>query len=559
MPLTPEKLKELAARIRAQKELEKNSKEKIAPTIQTEPVSDRSGTDRFGNQIIYNEKQFQAIKLGASGQSCIILGAAGTGKTTVTKAVIAELITSGKIPVFDGSNHKHLPAGIIPGVVCVSYTRRAVMNLRKNMSEDMKGNCITIHKLLEYEPVYYEKLNEDTGAVVKTMKFEPTRNKYNPLPVGIKTIIIDESSMVSVELFNLILDALNHEVQFIFLGDIQQLPPVFGSAILGYKMLELPTVELTEVYRQALDSPIIRLAHRILSGKAISEKEFKDWHFPNELKIHPWKKRISPDNALLVFAKFITQAIDKREFDPDSDMILCPFNKSFGTDEINKHIANHIARRDNKKTFEIIAGFNKRYFSVGDKVLYDKEDAFITKIVRNYSYSGKLPQLESTHLDYWGTNQNIANKSQPGLVVDNVDFMLEQLSSQAGEDSERVRAASHTITIQMADSGKEIELDAAAEINSLIMGYALTVHKSQGSEWRKVILVLHNSHATMIQRELLYTAVTRAKEDLYIICESDSFVKGIEGQRIVGNTLAEKAEFFKGKIERNGKSQELRR
>jgi exodeoxyribonuclease V alpha subunit len=76
----------------------------------------------------------------------------------------------------------------------------------------------------------------------------------------------------------------------------------------------------------------------------------------------------------------------------------------------------------------------------------------------------------------------------------------------------------------------------------------LTVHKSQGSEWEKVFLCLHQSHAVMLQRELLYTAVTRAKKELVVICEDDTFVKGIESQRIKGNTLEEKAEFFKGKI-----------
>ena len=86
-------------------------------------------------------------------------------------------------------------------------------------------------------------------------------------------------------------------------------------------------------------------------------------------------------------------------------------------------------------------------------------------------------------------------------------------------------------------------------MNSIVMAYALTVHKSQGSEWRKVFFILHQSHNTMIQRELMYTACTRAREELYVICEPDSFEKGITGQRIRGNTLTEKAQFFKGKLE----------
>jgi exodeoxyribonuclease V alpha subunit len=102
----------------------------------------------------------------------------------------------------------------------------------------------------------------------------------------------------------------------------------------------------------------------------------------------------------------------------------------------------------------------------------------------------------------------------------------------------------------MLDSDVEISIDKASDINSLLLAYALTVHKAQGSEWRKVFFITHQSHATMLQRELLYTAITRAKEELYIICEPEMFVNGIQSQRIKGNTLAEKAEYFKGKVEK---------
>jgi exodeoxyribonuclease V alpha subunit len=117
-----------------------------------------------------------------------------------------------------------------------------------------------------------------------------------------------------------------------------------------------------------------------------------------------------------------------------------------------------------------------------------------------------------------------------------------------------VRQASHILTLRRYDSDIEITVDTASALNSMSLGYAITVHKSQGSEWRKVFLVFHQSHATMIQRELLYTAVTRAKEELYVICEPEAFIKGIKSQRIKGNTLAEKAEYFKGRLEQNGGS-----
>jgi exodeoxyribonuclease V alpha subunit len=362
--------------------------------------------------------------------------------------------------------------------------------------------------------------------------------------------VIEESSMVSVELFTELKDALPSNCQFIFLGDIQQLPPVFGAAILGYKMLELPVIELTEIYRQALESPIIRLAHRILSGDTIPVTEYPEWKYPNQLTLHPWKKKLDADLALQTIAKFLKVAMDSGAYDPYEDMVLIPFNKACGTIELNKHLAQHIARKNNRVVWEIIGGFEKSYFSVGDKILYDKEDAIITKIQPNPAYEGAAAQPESIHLDYWGYNCATGGDSQHHISdteSDNIDFLLMQ-SVKGGSGEDRVRQSSHEITIKLLENDREIILNTAGQLNSLLLSFALTVHKSQGSEFRKVFLMLHQSHATMLSRELLYTAVTRAKEELYVICEPESFTKGINSQRIKGNTLAEKAEYFKGKV-----------
>jgi ATP-dependent exoDNAse (exonuclease V) alpha subunit len=132
--------------------------------------------------------------------------------------------------------------------------------------------------------------------------------------------------------------------------------------------------------------------------------------------------------------------------------------------------------------------------------------------------------------------------------IGDVDMLLSSVA--AVDKEERVNSASHKVTVRLLDSDKEIILDKAAQINNTILGYALTVHKSQGSEWRRVFVVFHKEHNRMLQRELLYTAVTRAKEELIIICERDSFIQGIQSQRIQGNTLAEKAEFWKGRYKK---------
>ena len=521
-------------------------REPIPQNISPSEVSIQT-TGMSGEAITYNAQQLEAIRLGSSSQSFVLIGAAGTGKTTSTQGVISGLLDSGEIPTLQSDGHTHLTGGT-PGILIIAYTRRAVNNIRKVQSQEMKHNCITAHKLLEYQPVYYEIADPETGDTKKTMRFEPARNADNPLPPSIHTIVIEEASMLSTGLYQELISALPHKVQWIFVGDIQQLPPVFGPAILGFKMNELPVVELTHVYRQALESPIIRLAHRILSGKPIPATEYPDWKVPDQLTLHPWKKKLSGDHAVATLALFFKNAIDKGVYLPDDDMILIPFNKACGTIELNANIANHLARKRDAVTYEIMAGYNKHYFSVGDKILYDREDAEIIDIESNPTYSGARVQRASRYLDYWGHNQGDGTDTPTSLWDGesdlDVDALLDSISSS---EEERVTQASHKMVIRLLDTGSEITISKAANINGLLLAYALTVHKAQGSEWRKVFLCFHQSHATMLQRELLYTAVTRAKEELYVICEPESFTKGIKSQRIKGDTLKEKAEFFKGK------------
>ena len=518
-------------------------------TVPVEPT-ENTGTDRFGKTITYNARQQEAISLISSGQSCVVIGAAGTGKTTIQKGATQSLIQSG-LGRLHTSEHKYLKSDNY-GIVICAYTRRATNNIRKNLSEDLQSSCITIHKLLEYEPTEIYITDPETGAEKKSMRFLPKRCAEYPLPSTIQTIIIEEASMVSYELFQEIVAACPHNPQFVFLGDIQQLPPVFGSAILGYKMLELPVVELNEVYRQALDSPIISLAHRILSGKPILKDELKTLSVPNKLTLHPWLKRIESDSATETLAKFFVKALDSGRYDPAVDGILIPFNKSCGTDELNKHIATKIAQREFKPVFEIIHGWKKSYYSIGDKCLYEREDAIIKNIYPNPQYSGLPPREPSLNRNYWGHKIESEDSldSGAGEDVDNIDQFLALVSSPDESGEAKKRAASHVIELELLDSERTVSIRSAGEVDSLILGYAITVHKSQGSEWPKVFLCFHHSHATMIQRELLYTAVTRAREELFCICEPDTFEKGIARQRIPGSTWQEKSEHFKGRIDR---------
>ena len=102
------------------------------------------------------------------------------------------------------------------------------------------------------------------------------------------------------------------------------------------------------------------------------------------------------------------------------------------------------------------------------------------------------------------------------------------------------------------NKGDSISISSRGAINGTVLAYATTCHKAQGLEARKVFIVVHKAHAVLLSREWLYTAVTRAREELVILCERDTFIKGINNQQIKGNTLAAKAEYFKGKKSSQG-------
>lgn len=555
------------------------------------------------NTLNFNTEQQQAIVYGIEGKSFCLTGAAGTGKTTVTQELISQLQQQPHVSPLSKST-KWLNADA-PGIVICGYTNKAVNNIRKRLPRAMKSHCITIHKLIEYTPTLVEKLNED-GELYDTKEFRPTYKETNKLP-HISTIIFEESSMIGTDLYGEVLAALPmpERTQMIFLGDLNQLKPVFGHSIFGFKMSELPVIELTRVYRQALMSPIIGLASAIRTNST-GNSFVKDWQgdihlggdktmtLPKNLTektviasnsgqgtviIQPWKKRLPHESVMPALVTLWQKMMKEGEYDPDKDMILCPFNKSFGTIEINRQIANYLGKKRNAEVFEVIARGQRHYYAVGDRVLADKREGVITKITRNYGYIGKSPRPASTTLDRWGrdtdpNNQAIGDALNMPVgstssdasddIAQAADDILSQLEALAMEDEDSgTNKASHIITVEFPSEDEDSPMpttetyQTAGEINNLLFAYALTVHKSQGSEWQRVIVMLHGSHATMLSRELLYTAVTRAKQELIIFCEGDGkFPNQIwaaaDRPDIPGTTLAHKIAYFteKGKAQK---------
>lgn len=543
---------------------------------------------KAANSLTWNKEQQSAIDHGYFGKSFCLIGAAGTGKTTTLRAILANMIENYRIPPLEQST-KHLMAGA-PGVALISYTRRAVRNIAKQMGDQLKSHCITFHKLVEYEPFYYEVFDEESQEMVNKMRFQPARSRFNPLPKNLKLIIVDESSMLSIDYFNEVLEALPDpsQVQFIFLGDLNQLPPVYGQAILGKMLLQLPIIELTQVYRQALESPIIAMALAVkdnnfdlvqnqcndgtylINGTALSPYDIAAR--PNiknvaakvtierpgrgKVTLHPWKKELSGQDALRAMQGQLGIWMKDGSYDPEQDLVLCPWNKttendsrgSFGTIELNLGIADRIAKNENKTVYEVIAGFSKFYYAVGDKLLVDKQEAVILDISTNPRYLGKIPQPASKTLNRWGGGGTMEGESGDifgdDLSDEQVDFML----AHASDVEDRTAEASHAIKVLFLDSGEEETLTKSAILNNSTFAYAITVHKAQGSECRRVFLLLHQGHAAMCSRELIYTAITRAAEELYVVMPPMMLAKAAAKPRIKGDTLAAKLEFFNSRM-----------
>jgi hypothetical protein len=306
-----------------------------------------------------------------------------------------------------------------------------------------------------------------------------------------------------------------------------------------------------------LDNDIIRFAHQVKDGKGVGQS-FLSTLKPEHIDLRPFKQRVSKDKAAMLFAMKIKKELYK-EFDPIQDIMLCPQNVGFGSIEINNNFAQVFGDLRQALVWEVIAGFKKKYFAVGDKVMFNKRDYIIKEIKVNGNYVGATPKLPSRTLNRWGQDfggheggwEDLEDQLSSGLDIDLEDTKVDDKVNQAS-------AILVLDPIQKMYEGEEvIEVRTAGEINATEFSYCISVHKAQGSEWGKVYLVLHNSHTTMLSRELLYTAITRARHKLVVFYDPESgAMKGdgsldraVKNVQIKGITWQQKAQAFKGKIE----------
>jgi len=556
-------LKERLAAIKAKKAL-----------AAAQELKPNTNTNTTPNHITLNDKQQLAVKYANEGKSFVLTGAAGTGKT-LTVTTIAKLFAGDGIMIEGERTRRTLPEvefrnplggvndqQVKPAIAFVAYTNRAVNNMYGNLchntpelKDSLGSNFLTIHKLLEVAPEYYY----DDEAGKDKMRFTPRRDEYNKLPL--KLLIIEEASMVDINLWKTLRKALLDDCQIILLGDLNQLQPVFGDSILNYGRVQLPTVELTHVYRQALDSPIIRQAHSLLKHGTM-QSDTDDFQIVTGKSNKPVGAERLAKGVVNTLARLYTQG----DYNPEAHILLSPYNKGdAGTTMLNKLVADFLdkaryAKGDTNPVYEIIAGFEKSYYAVGDWI-YDatsKQQGRITSINLNGNYLGNAPQPESTNLSRFGY---LNGHDDISLDDEDLDFTYNTgaldgiLDQSVGEAEERVLAASHSIHITLED-GQELILSSAGEVNALDLGYCLTCHKAQGCEWEKVYILVHSTH-NLANREWLYTAITRAKQSAFIFTQEATIAKACKRQRIKGSTAEEKLENFIESLKAKGASHDV--
>ena len=342
----------------------------------------------------------------------------------------------------------------------------------KRMSETTGYEARTIHRMLE--------LN---GGMEGNAGFE--RNEQNPLETNL--IIIDEMSMVDISLMNSLLKAILPGTRLILVGDVNQLPSVGAGSVLkdiiDSKMF--PTVMLTKIFRQASTSDIIVNAHKINRGEKVSlDNKSMDFFF---------LKRYEADKIINVTLQLIKQKLPKFVGANEYDIqVLTPMRKGLlGVERLNTILQMYLnPPSDRKKEKE----HGAIVFREGDKVM---------QIKNNY-------QLE------WEIRSKYGLCIDKGTGVFNGDTgIIEEINDFA-----------ETITVNF-DEGRMVEYSYKL-LDELELAYAVTIHKSQGSEYPAVVIPLLSGPRMLMNRNLLYTAVTRAKKCVTIVGDDTTFEQMIE-------------------------------
>jgi exodeoxyribonuclease V alpha subunit len=382
-----------------------------------------------------NADQQQALQTALTAPMTIVTGGPGTGKSYFCLA-LADVATRAHLPLLAGA-----PTG------------RAAQRL----TEVSGLPAATLHRLLEYQP--------KDGTFLHTEDF----------PLGTSLLIIDETSMVDLFLFDAVLRALPLTARLVLIGDVDQLPSVGPGQVLADVIAAgmAPTIRLTQLYRRSAASQITLTAHQVRNGQLprLTDNPQCECRFLEEA---------APERATARVVDLVAEEIPASlGVDARTDIqVLAPLNIGpIGTQALNRALQQRL-NPDGQRVHLL----SEHDFRVGDRVIVTENN------YRLNVFNGDAGRLIR------------ARPEQPVAVV------------QIGSDA-------------VAFVGKEL--------SALTLGYATSVHRAQGGEFPVVVLVLHDLHAPLLQRTLLYTALTRAKRLCVIVGTRSAMTQAIDNVRAV--------------------------
>ena len=390
--------------------------------------------------IDYSSQQLEAIREAATRGLLLITGGPGTGKTTILNGIL-ELL--GRMQL---------------RCLLAAPTGRAAKRLSEVTGEDAS----TIHRLLE------------AGIDPATGKMFFARDEENPLKCD--AVIVDEMSMVDIQLLHSLLQAIPQGKRLILVGDPDQLPPVGPGFPFGDMLRSgvLPSVRLTEIFRQAQQSLIVMNAHRVNQGEMPDLKcVTSDFFF----------MRRSSEEAVCSLIRDLCAARLPQNMGIPSDQIqvLSPTRKgAVGTVNLNRLLQEALNPPGPDKKER---AFGDYLFREGDRVM---------QIRNNYDILWKK-----------------TDASMVGAGIFNGDVGIIQ----------SIDTGSETLSVLFDDKVAEYDFTQLSELEP---AYAMTVHKSQGSEYRAVVLTAWNGSPYLLSRSILYTAITRARELLVIVGKEET-------------------------------------
>lgn len=397
-----------------------------------------------------DEMQMLAVKEAVKNGFLIVTGGPGTGKTTTINAMIQYFELEGM------------------DICLAAPTGRAA----KRMSETTGYEARTIHRMLE--------LN---GGMDGSAGF----NRNADCPLETDVIIIDEMSMVDINLMYALLKAITPGTRLILVGDVNQLPSVGPGSILKdiIRSDVFSVVKLTKIFRQATKSDIIMNAHKINKGESVTlDNKSMDFFF---------LKRYEADTIIGVTIQLIAQKLPKFvEASPYDIQVLTPMRKGLlGVERLNGILQQYLnPKSKDKKEREQ----GNHIFREGDKVMQTKN---------NY-------QIE------WEIRSKYGLTIEKGLGVFNGDMGIIREINEYAE----------TMTVEF-DEGRMVDY-SLKNLEELELAYAITIHKSQGSEYPAVVIPLLSGPKMLMNRNLLYTAVTRARKCVTLVGDENTFQGMIE-------------------------------